>query len=56
MSKQQLEKKYDIVIEEKDNLFYVYKQVNPRDKNLLFLAPDLAAIDKSMKYKQKNEI
>lgn len=56
MSKQQLEKKYDIIIEQKDNVFFVYKQENPRDKNLLFLAPDLTAIDKSMKYKQKNEI
>ena len=56
MSKQQLEKKYDIIIEQKDYVFFVYKQDNPRDKTLQFLAPDLNAIDKSMKYKQKNEI
>lgn len=56
MSKQQLEETYNIIIELKDNVFYVYKQENPRDKILQFLAPDLNSIDKSMKYKQKNGI
>ena len=46
MSKQQLEKKYGILIEEKDKVFYVYFKTT-----LLFLAPTLEAINKSMQYK-----
>lgn len=53
MSKSQLEKKYDIMIEEKDNILFVY---NAKTKILLFLAPNLYEVDKSMQYLAKTDI
>lgn len=53
MSKKQLEQKYGIEIEIKDDLFFVFKRIDIKNKIMLFLAPDLEAIDKSMKYKEK---
>ena len=46
--KELLENQYGISIEKKDTVYYVYFK-----KNLLFLAPSLDAIQKSMEYKKK---
>lgn len=53
MSKKQLEDKYNIIIDKKDTVFFVY---NTKTNILLFLAPDLDTIDKSMRYLGKSEI
>lgn len=52
MSKQQLENKYQIRIEKNDGVYFVF---NTKTNILLFLAPDLATIDKSMQYLGKSE-
>lgn len=53
MSKKQLEEKYNITIDEKDKVFFVFSK---KTNILLFLAPNLSTIDKSMQYIAKNEI
>lgn len=47
MSKAQIEKQYNLKIEKQDNVYFVY---NSKNNILLFLAPDLDTITKSMEF------
>lgn len=51
MSKEELEQKYNITIEEKDNLLFVF---NATTHILGFISYDLNQIDKSMQFLIKN--